>query len=50
MNVKIKPNQDQELEDRLPIDRIVEVNNGVTYLYDTEFKITEDMIGESYDK
>ena len=48
MNVKIKPNQDQdqELEDKLPIDRIVEVNNGVTYLYDKEFKITEDMIGE----
>ena len=46
MDVKIKLNQDKELEEKLPIDRVISVYNGITYLYDTQFEITEDMISE----
>ena len=46
MDVIIKPNQFQELEDKLPIDRRISVVNGKTNLYDTEFEITDDMIEE----
>ena len=46
MDVIIKENQAQELEDKLPIDRCVSVVNGKTNLYDTEFEITDDMIEE----
>ena len=46
MDVIIKENQSQELEEKLPIDRCVTVVNGVTNMYDIEFVITEDMIEE----
>ena len=46
MDVIIKENQAQELEEKLPIDRCVTVENGITNLYDTQFTITEDMIEE----
>lgn len=46
MDVIIKQNQSQELEEKLPIDRCITVENGVTNLYDTPFVITEDMIEE----
>ena len=46
MDVIIKENKSQELEEKLPIDRCVTIENGVTHLYDTEFTITEDMIEE----
>lgn len=46
MNVIIKANQPQELEEKLPIDRCVTVENGFTNLYDTQIEITEDMIEE----
>ena len=46
MDVIIKPNQSQELENKLPIDRCISVVNGKTNLYDTEFEITDDMIEE----
>lgn len=46
MDVIIKPNQLQELEEKLPVDRCVTVENGCTNLYDTAFIITEDMIEE----
>ncbi len=46
MNVIIKENQSQELEEKLPIDRCVTVENGFINLYDTQIEITEDMIEE----
>ena len=46
MDVIIKENQAQELEDKLPIDRCVTIENGITHLYDTEFTITDEMIKE----
>ena len=46
MDVIIKENQSQELEEKLPIDRCLTIENKVTHLYDTEFTITEDMIEE----
>ena len=49
MDVTIKENQSQELEDKLPIDRCVTIENGITHLYDTQFVITADMI-EGYNQ
>ena len=46
MDVIIKANQSPELEEKLPIDRCVTIENGVTHLYDTAFEIKEDMIEE----
>ena len=46
MDVIVKENQSQELEDKLPIDRCVTVENGCTNLYDTMFEITDEMIEE----
>lgn len=47
MNVIILPNQSLDLEEKLPIDRCVTVDdNSVTNLYDTEFVISKDMIQE----
>ena len=47
MDVRIKPNQSRELEEVLPNDRVVQVENGVTYLADNSFEITEEMIEET---
>lgn len=46
MDVVIKANQSKELEEKLPVDRRVTVENGFTNLYDTQIEITEDMIEE----
>ena len=46
MDVIIKANQSPELEEKLPIDRCVTVENGCTNLYDTTFVVTDDMIEE----
>lgn len=46
MDVKLKENLPAELEAVLPPDRVVGVEHGCTYLYDTRFDITEDMIEE----
>lgn len=46
MDVIIKENQSQELEEKLPIDRCVTIENGIAHLYDTEFTITDEMIKE----
>lgn len=46
MDVIIKADQSEELENKLPIDRCVTIENGCTNLYDTTFTITDDMIEE----
>lgn len=44
MDVLIKENQEESLESKLPIDRVVTVLNGITSLADEQFYISEDMI------
>ena len=46
MDVIIKENQAQELEEKLASDRFVTIENGITHLYEIEFTITDEMIKE----
>lgn len=46
-SVKIKPDQPEELEAILPVDRVVEIDDsGRCSLADTQFVITDDLILE----
>ena len=46
-DIKVKATNNDELEEVIPIDRVVTIDgNGYTYLYDKCIQITEDMIEE----
>lgn len=44
MTVVLKQTDNEDLESKIPIDRVIEVKFGITSLADTEFIITNDMI------
>lgn len=44
MDVIIKINQEENLESKLPSDRVVTVIGNITNLYDEQFYISDDMI------
>lgn len=46
-NIKLKLTKDADLEDKLPSDRVITIDdNNVVYLYDTMFIIDEKDIQE----
>lgn len=45
-DVLLKPTDNAELEAVLPPDRVISIENGIVYLSDMQFYISEDMIKE----
>lgn len=45
-DVILKPTDNTELEAVLPPDRVISIENGIVYLSDVQFYISEDMIKE----
>lgn len=46
-NVILKQTDNAELEAILPPDRVISIDNGIVYLADTQFYISDDMIQET---
>lgn len=45
-DIILKQTDNAELEAVLPPDRVISIDNGIVYLSDTQFYITNDMIQE----